>query len=109
MPWSKMRIWVASRMPKITPLMVTVSSRCNCRISASASGVFSSTCAIGVGHLSVGCDRGVRTLAAPALDIHRHRILADVGVRPLYVHRQRRGFAAEALRPDAGLINRLQQ
>src|ERR1051326_8199207 len=97
-----MRICVASRIPKIVPSMVTVSSSRSCRTSASLSGVRSF---ISICHLSVRGNDGGRALSAPALDVHGNRVVADVRVRPLDVHRECRRAATETLRADAGLID----
>src|SRR5579864_2313591 len=106
MPSSKMRICVASRMPNTVPFTRTVSSSLSLRTSASLSGGSRRCSAIlGPGHRAVSSDDDCSPLAAPALDVDGHRVLADVRVRPLDVDRHGGGAAAQPLRANARVVD----
>src|SRR5688572_23149848 len=108
-PWSKMRICVRSRMPMTWPWTVTSSPARSCRISRS-SRIGNVTSCVATLELPVeigGAVRGdVRRCAArrPALVVDGDRIERHVRVGVLDVALQHGHVAAEAHRPDAGLV-----
>src|SRR6476646_2747616 len=101
-PLSKMRIWVASRMPMMCPWMVTVSPARNARTVASSVGKVISWCAMAISLRfpvvvdgAVSEDVGAGAAGGPALVVDGHRVQRDVGVGLLDVHRQHGGVAAQ--------------
>src|SRR6478672_2263064 len=115
-PLSKMRIWVASRMPMMWPWMVTVSPARNARTVASSVGKVISWCAMAIPLRfpvvvdgAVTEDVGAGAAGRPALVVDGHRVQGDVGVCLLDVHRQHGGVAAQSHRADAGLVQEAEQ
>src|SRR4051795_11064162 len=114
-PWSKMRIWVRSRMPMMWPCTITSSPARSFRISSGPEiGNVTSCVAIGsrlpvVVDCTVGAEVRRGAASGPALVVHCDRVQPHVGVRVLYVVLQHGQVAAQAHRADAGLVQQLEQ
>ena len=104
-PWSKIRICVRSRIPKMWPSTVTRSRRgaCGCprgrRECESCSAIASRR-----SRWSVGGDVRRRPARRPALVVHGDRVEGHVRVRVLDVALEDGDVAAEAHRADPGLV-----
>src|SRR5262245_58905169 len=113
-PWSKMRIWVRSRIPMMWPCTVTSSPARSFRISA-GSVIGKVTSWFAISELPVVVDiagRGdVRRSAprGPALVVDGDGVQRHVRVRVLDVALQHGDVAAKAHRPDAGLVEEAEQ
>src|SRR6188472_3846095 len=109
-PWSKMRIWVRSRMPMMWPCTITSSPARNFRISCgSVIGNVTSWVAIGsrfpvVCDVAAGADVRGGAARGPALVVDGDRIERHVRVRVLDVALQHRHVAAEAHWADPRFI-----
>src|SRR5436305_7392629 len=126
-PSSKIRICVRSRSPMMWPWTTTSSPARSSRIScSSAIGKVTSCRAISVEPFqvtlcykasglpvevdgAVGGDMGGRAPRGPALVVDGHRVEGHVRVRVLDVTVQDGDVAAEAHRPDARLVQKLEQ
>src|SRR5690242_8085746 len=106
-PWSKMRIWVRSRMPMIWPCTTSSSPARSSRISRSSaigklsSWVASSGLAVVVDPAGGGDVRGGAP-GGPALVVDGHRVQGHVRVGVLDVALQHGHVATEAHRADPG-------
>src|SRR5262249_37232065 len=114
-PWSKIRIWVRSRMPMMRPWTTTSSPARSLRISCgSVIGNVTSWTAIAL-RLPVEVDGAVRShvrggaASGPALVVDGNRVEGHVRVRVLDVAVEDGDVAAEAHRTDAGLVQQLEQ
>src|SRR5207247_1091279 len=113
-PWSKMRICVRSRMPMMCPCTITSSPARSLRISCS-SVIGNVTSCVAISRLpvvvdgAVGVDVRARAARGPALVVHGNGIERHVRVRVLDVALQDGDVAAEAHRPDARLVQQLEQ
>src|SRR5512141_940858 len=106
-PWSKIRICVRSRMPMMWPSTSTSSPARSSRIAASLVGnVIRLELTIEI-HFAVGLDVCGRAACGPALVVDGHRVERHVRVGMLDVALQDGDVAAEAHRPDAGLVQQL--
>src|SRR5579884_3722040 len=113
-PWSKIRICVRSRMPMMCPCTTTSSPARSLRISRS-SVIGNVTSWVATSRLPVVVDRAVgmdvraRAPCGPALVVDGDGIERHVRVGVLDVALQHGHVAAEAHRPDAGLVQQLEQ
>src|SRR5206468_2316720 len=109
-PWSKIRIWVRSRMPMMWPWTVTSSPARSFRISCSSViGNVTVWFAMPLGlpvvvDRAVGGDVRARAAGGPALVVDRDGVERHVRVRVLDVALQDGDVPAEAHRADAGLV-----
>jgi len=60
-------------------------------------------------HLAVGAHLRPAPFRPPALHVHRDGVAGNVSPRGLDMNSQRGGVAAQALRADAGLIDRVEE
>jgi hypothetical protein len=60
-------------------------------------------------HGSIRRYYGLGSFATPTLDVHSHRVLADVSVSPFDVHGHGSRSATQSLRSYAGLIDLIQE
>src|SRR5436190_17327204 len=111
-PWSKMRIWVRSRMPTMWPSTTTSWPARSVRISASVVGKVR-RCEATASCLPVVVDdavcRDVRggTAGGPALVVDRDGVQRHVGVGVLDVDGEDRHVAAESHRAYAGFVQQV--
>src|SRR3989440_7747330 len=108
-PWSKMRIWVRSRMPMMCPSTSTSSPACSSRIASSVVGNDRRLELTVVLHLALGIEVRRRAARGPALVVDRDRVQRHVRVGVLDVALQHRHVAAEPHRADAGLVQEVEQ
>src|SRR4051794_36742750 len=76
---------------------------------ASSQGLLAMTACSRRKAYAAGRDRRPGTARRMALDVHRHRVLRDVGRGDFDVNRETGGAAAEPLRPDAEFVHRARQ
>src|SRR5919106_1632407 len=113
-PWSKIRIWVRSRIPMMWPWTTTSSPARSFRTSCS-SVMGKVTSCVGTSGLpvvvdgSVGGDVGCRSARGPALVVDGDGVQRHVRVRVLDVDEEDGGVAAEPHRPDPGLVEQVGQ
>src|SRR5204863_9145562 len=108
-PWSKMRIWVRSRMPMMCPSTSTSSPARSSRIASSLAGKVRRLELSVIFDLPVGGDVRGRAPRRPALVVDRDGVERHVRVGVLDVTLQNGHVAAEPHRPDARLVQQLEE
>src|SRR5512137_2237780 len=94
-----MYLWAASRAVIITPVTATTSLTCSLRISSSETGSLIST----IGHL-LSLDRHRCSTVGPADVRDSHEVAGGEAVACADLHAEDGGLAAEAVGPDAQVV-----
>src|ERR671922_1278255 len=108
-PSSKMRMCERSRMPMMWPSTSTSSPALSSRIASSVVGKVRRLELAVILDLPVGGDVGARAARGPALVVDGDRIEGHVRIRVLDVALENGHVAAEPHRPDARLVQQLEQ